>query len=122
MPRPAGPPVQHGPEAHRRGVPDVLPSPVGHGAPGTPTPSGRFYIRERLGQPRRRPRVRPAGLGTSAYSALSEWPGGGVIGVHGTNQPWLIPGRPSHGCIRVANGGDHRFARLMPVGTPVRIR
>jgi len=45
-----------------------------------------------------------------------------VIGVHGTNQPWLIPGRPSHGCIRVANGGDHRFARLMPVGTPVRIR
>jgi hypothetical protein len=23
--------------------------------------------------------------------------GGGVVGIHGTNEPWLIPGRPSHG-------------------------
>jgi lipoprotein-anchoring transpeptidase ErfK/SrfK len=44
-----------------------------------------------------------------------------VIGIHGTNQPSLIPGRPSHGCIRVPNPAVHRLARLMPVGTPVRI-
>ena len=31
---------------------------------------------------------------TSGYSKLSDWPGGGVVGVHGTNTPWLIgPGR-----------------------------
>jgi hypothetical protein len=24
-------------------------------------------------------------IGTSAYSRLSDWPGGGVIGIHGTN-------------------------------------
>ena len=46
----------------------------------------------------------PWAFGTSAYSVLSDWPGGGVIGIHGTNQPHLIPGRPSHGCVRVEIG------------------
>lgn len=94
-------------------------SPVGVGARGTPTPGGRFWVRERLrglggiyG---------PWAFGTSAYSRLSDWPGGGVVGIHGTNQPWLIPGRPSHGCVRVPNPAIRRLAALMPVGTPVRI-
>jgi hypothetical protein len=97
-------------------------SPVGHGAAGTPTPSGRFYIRERLDNRGGDPVYGPLAFGTSAYSALSDWPGGGVIGIHGTNQPWLIPGRPSHGCIRVPNPAIRRLARLMPIGTPIRIR
>jgi hypothetical protein len=97
-------------------------SPIGHGAPGTATPSGRFWIRERLDNRGGDPVYGPLAFGTSAYSALSEWPGGGVIGIHGTNQPWLIPGRPSHGCIRLPNPAIRRLARLMPVGTPVRIR
>jgi lipoprotein-anchoring transpeptidase ErfK/SrfK len=96
-------------------------SPVGVGAAGTPTPSGRFWIREKLrgfgGS------YGPWAFGTSAYSnQLTGWPGGGVIGIHGTNQPGLIPGRPSHGCVRVPNGAIVRLARLMPIGTPVRIR
>ena len=89
------------------------------GARGTPTPAGRFWIRELLrgggGA------YGPWAFGTSAYSRLSDWPGGGVIGIHGTNQPGLIPGRPSHGCIRVRNDRIARLARLMPIGTPVRI-
>jgi hypothetical protein len=93
---------------------------VGIGAPGTPTPGGRFWIRERL---RGDGAVYgPWAFGTSAYSSLSDWPGGGVIGIHGTNQPGLIPGRPSHGCIRVPNARIERLAKLMPVGTPVRIK
>jgi hypothetical protein len=96
-------------------------SPIGHGAPGMPTPAGRFYIRERLDNRGGSPIYGPWAFGTSAYSALSDWPGGGVIGIHGTNQPSLIPGRPSHGCIRVPNPAIRRLARLMPVGTPVRI-
>jgi hypothetical protein len=94
-------------------------APVGVGAPGTPTPRGRFYIREKL---------RAAGgvygpwaFGTSAYSSLSDWPGGGVVGVHGTNQPGALPARISHGCIRVRNADIERLARLMPIGTPVQI-
>jgi lipoprotein-anchoring transpeptidase ErfK/SrfK len=94
---------------------------VGVGAPGTPTPAGRFWIREKLrgfgGS------YGPWAFGTSAYSnQLTGWPGGGVIGIHGTNAPGLIPGRPSHGCVRVPNGKIVQLARLMPIGTPVRIR
>jgi hypothetical protein len=93
---------------------------VGVGAPGTPTPGGRFWIRERL---RGDGAIYgPWAFGTAAYSSLSEWPGGGVIGIHGTNQPGLIPGRPSHGCIRVPNWKISKLARLMPVGTPLRIK
>jgi hypothetical protein len=95
---------------------------VGHGAPGTPTPAGRFYIREKLRNTGGSPIYGPWAFGTSAYSALSDWPGGGVIGIHGTNQPDLIPGRPSHGCVRVRNRAITRLARLVRVGTPVRIR
>ena len=97
-------------------------SPIGQGAPGMATPSGHFYIRERLDNRGGDPVYGPLAFGTSAYSALSDWPGGGVIGIHGTNQPWLIPGRPSHGCIRVPNPAILRLARRMPIGTPVTIR
>ena len=105
----------------RRNGRRVWTSRVGVGAPGTPTPAGRFWIRERLsgfgGS------YGPWAFGTSAYSnRLTGWPGGGVIGIHGTDQPGLIPGRPSHGCVRVPNGAIRRLAKLMPIGTPVRIR
>jgi lipoprotein-anchoring transpeptidase ErfK/SrfK len=94
-------------------------SPIGVGKASTPTPAGRFWIRERL---RALGTVYgPWAFGTAAYSRLSDWPGGGVVGIHGTDQPSLIPGRPSHGCVRVPNAKISRLARLMPVGTPVRI-
>ena len=95
---------------------------LGIGAPSTPTPAGRFWIRERIKVSNPGGSYGPWALGTSAYSVLSDWPGGGVIGIHGTNQPQLIPGRPSHGCIRVPNWAIERLVRLMPIGTPVLIR
>jgi hypothetical protein len=95
---------------------------VGVGAPGTPTPKGRFYIRQRLRNLGGSPPYGPWAFGTSAYSVLSDWPGGGVVGIHGTDQPQLLPGRVSHGCVRVPNAAIRRLARLMPIGTPVRIR
>lgn len=97
-------------------------SPVGIGKRRTPTPAGRFWIRERIKVGNSKGMYGPWAFGTSAYSRLSDWPGGGVIGIHGTNQPDLIPGRPSHGCIRVPNGAIKRLARRMPLGTAVRIR
>lgn len=95
---------------------------IGVGKARTPTPAGRFWIRERIKVREPDSLYGPWAFGTSAYSRLSDWPGGGVIGIHGTNQPSLIPGRPSHGCIRVPNRSIKRLARLMPIGTPVRIR
>ena len=98
-------------------------SPVGVGAPGTVTPKGNFWIRERLKNLGGSPIYGPWAFGTSAYSAtLTDWPGGGVVGIHGTNQPELIPGRPSHGCVRVPNARISRLAKLMPVGTPLLIK
>jgi len=94
---------------------------VGIGKTATPTPAGQFWIRERLKGLGNSGTYGPWAFGTSAYSNLSDWPGGGVVGIHGTNQPGLIPGRPSHGCIRVRNDKIRALARLMPVGTPVSI-
>ena len=94
---------------------------VGIGKAATPTPAGQFWIRERLKGLGNSGTYGPWAFGTSAYSNLSDWPGGGVVGIHGTNQPGLIPGRPSHGCIRVRNDKIRALARLMPVGTPVSI-
>jgi len=96
-------------------------SPIGVGKPGTPTPAGHFWIRERLRNLGGGTIYGPWAFGTGAYSVLSDWPGGGVVGVHGTDAPQLIPGRPSHGCIRIPNEKITQLVRLMPVGTPVRI-
>ena len=95
---------------------------VGIGKRATPTPRGRFWIRSRLRNLRGGGMYGPWAFGTGAYSVLSDWPGGGVVGIHGTNQPRLIPGRPSSGCIRVPNAKIRRLVRLMPIGTPVEIR
>ncbi len=95
---------------------------VGVGKPGTPTPAGRFWIRERLKVKDRHGLYGPWAFGTSAYSRISDWPKGGVVGIHGTNQPGLIPGRPSHGCIRMRNRAITQLAHRMPIGTPVHIK
>ena len=104
-----------------RGGRRVWSAPIGVGRAATPTPAGHFWIRSRLRGLRSNPVYGPYAFGTAAYSVLSEWPGGGVIGIHGTDQPGLIPGRPSHGCIRLRNGAITRLWQLMPVGTPVEI-
>jgi hypothetical protein len=94
---------------------------VGIGKRGAATPAGRFWVRERIRNLAGSPIYGPWAFGTSAYSNLSDWPGGGVVGIHGTNQPGLIPGRISHGCVRVPNPNVRRLAKLMPIGTPIRI-
>ena len=94
---------------------------IGVGKASTATPSGHFWIREKFhvgGHTLYGPRA----IGTSAYApTLSEWPGGGVVGLHGTDQPGLIPGRPSHGCVRLRNRDILRLYKLAPKGTPVDI-
>jgi hypothetical protein len=95
---------------------------VGVGKASTPTPAGHFWIREKF-RVRGAPVYGTHAFGTSAYApTLSDWPNGGVVGLHGTNQPYLIPGRPSHGCIRFKNPDIQRLYKLVPVGTPLEIR
>ena len=99
----------------------VFRAPVGVGQPRWPTPRGRFYVRNRLTR-YAGPTYGPIAFGTSARSEhLTDWPGGGFIGIHGTDEPGLIPGRISHGCVRMRNRDILALAKLMPIGTPLTI-
>ncbi len=42
-------------------------------------------------------------------------------GIHGTNRPWEIGKRISHGCIRMFNEDIEQLQRLLPIGTIVMI-
>ena len=96
-------------------------APVGIGRPSLPTPAGHFYVREKL-RAIGSPMYGPYALGTSAYAPkLTDWPGGGVVGIHGTDEPQLVPGRPSHGCMRLHNADITRLWHLISVGTPIDV-
>ena len=106
---------------YKRGRP-ILRAIVGVGQPHWPTPRGRFYVREKL-TGYYAPMYGPRAIGLNARSAvLTDWPGGGFIGIHGTNEPSILPGRVSHGCVRMRNGAILRLFALLPLGTPVEIR
>jgi hypothetical protein len=99
----------------------IFRAPVGVGTPTDPTAAGTFYIRDRLTS-FASPEYGPIAFGTSARAPyLTDWPAGGYIGIHGTDQPQLIPGHVSHGCIRLTDQAILELARLMPVGTPVTV-
>jgi lipoprotein-anchoring transpeptidase ErfK/SrfK len=105
---------------YRDGRP-ILRAPIAAGMPGWETPRGHFYVRNKLTR-YRSPTYGPVAFGTSARSpAATDWPAGGFVGIHGTDQAALVPGRVSHGCIRMRNRDILALARHMPVGTPVRI-
>jgi len=97
----------------------LLRTQVAVGAYGMETPLGRFYVMAKF-RPTA-PILGAFGFETSAYSKLSEWPGGGIVGIHGTNTPSLLGQAVSHGCIRVANEAILRLKDLVPVGTPITI-
>ena len=106
----------------RRSGRKVFGSRVGVGKSAWPTPAGEFYVRNRLAG-FSDPMYGPLAFGTSARSAvLTDWPGGGFVGIHGTDEPELIPGAVSHGCIRLRNRDVLRLDRLLRVGTPLTIR
>jgi lipoprotein-anchoring transpeptidase ErfK/SrfK len=101
----------------------VLRTPVGVGRAATPTPTGLYYVTELLRQPDPRGTYGPWAFALSAFSpVLSHFGAGpGQIGLHGTDDPMGIGHTVSHGCIRVRNAVIERLARLLPLGTPVRI-
>jgi lipoprotein-anchoring transpeptidase ErfK/SrfK len=96
---------------------------VAVGKPGAETPLGLFYVTWKFN-----PSIDPswAILGayafeTSAYSKLTDWPGGGIVGVHGTPWPSLLGQAVSHGCVRVANQNIVFLRSRVPLGTPIKI-
>jgi lipoprotein-anchoring transpeptidase ErfK/SrfK len=102
-----------------RGDRRLLHAKVAVGAPGRETPLGEFYVTARFVPDD--PFLGVFAFETSAYSRLTEWPGGGIVGIHGTSKPWLLGQAVSHGCVRVSNATALALERLAPVGTPISI-
>ena len=96
---------------------------IGVGTASTPTPGGRYYIKELLQPPDPNGAYGPYAYGLSGFSnVLEDFAGGdGVIGIHGTNEPELIGTDVSHGCIRMSNEAITQLASELPLGTPVHI-
>jgi lipoprotein-anchoring transpeptidase ErfK/SrfK len=95
--------------------------PVAIGAPGRETPVGHYFVATRF-VPYHDPFLGVFAEETSAYSKLTEWPGGGVVGIHGTSLPQLLGKAVSHGCVRVSNTTARRLRSLAPLGTPIWIK
>ena len=112
----------------------ILASQIGVGKDATPTPGGRYYIKELI-----RPCYKdgtgtcvqrddglygPFAYGLNGFSpVLTNFRGGrGEIGIHGTNAPDSIGKNVSNGCIRVSNSDITKLARILPLGTPVIVK
>ena len=107
----------------RRGPRTILRAVAAVGAPDTPTPTGRFYVNQRLVAPDPSGPYGPGAVGVSAFSpVLQYWAQGGPIAIHGTNQPKLLGRAVSHGCVRIRNDLLVRLYELADEGTPVVIR
>jgi lipoprotein-anchoring transpeptidase ErfK/SrfK len=101
----------------------VLSATAAIGSRATPTPTGSFYVNQRLipadpGGP-----FGPGAVGVSAFSdVLTGWTQGGPIAIHGTNEPWSIGHAVSNGCIRLPNAVLRKLFAQALNGTPVLIR
>jgi hypothetical protein len=92
------------------------------GSTATPTPTGRYYVNQRLLARDPKGPFGPGGIGISAFSpVLTGWVQGGPIAIHGTNDPASIGRAVSNGCLRIANGLLRRMFVRNPEGTPVLV-
>jgi len=92
------------------------------GADSSPTPLGHFFVND-LVEKYDGSAYGPYILSLSAFSEALDSFGGGVpvIAIHGTNNPSLIGGAYSNGCIRIPNEVVRVLAETVPMGTPVDI-
>jgi lipoprotein-anchoring transpeptidase ErfK/SrfK len=101
----------------------VLSATAAIGSAATPTPTGSFYVNQRLIPTDPHGPFGPGAVGISAFSnVLTGWAQGGPIAIHGTNEPWSIGKAVSNGCIRLPNPVLRKLFAQALNGTPVLIR
>lgn len=100
----------------------IFTAPVGVGnvANRWSTPPGRYWIAEAFASTD--PFYGPWAFGTTDYANDTEFPDGSIVGIHGTDAPWLIPGDPSHGCVRLKDQDILKLKNLVGIGTAVWIQ
>jgi len=107
-------------------IPDravVLTSPIGIGAPSSPTPTGLFYVRDHFPTTGGDHPYGPYAFGLSGHSDvhMQFGTGDGRIAIHGTNEPASIGAAVSNGCVHVPNDVVLAMIQYLPPGTPVTI-
>jgi lipoprotein-anchoring transpeptidase ErfK/SrfK len=101
----------------------VLTTRAAIGSSATPTPTGSYYVNQRLVPADPTGPFGPGAIGISAFSeVLTGWTQGGPIAIHGTDRPDLIGQAVSNGCIRVRNDVLRRLFAVAISGTPVEVR
>ena len=97
--------------------------PIGVGKAETPTPGGTYYLRVLIKTTQPQGAYGPYAYGLNGFSTvLNDFAGGdGIIGLHGTNDPSSVGRDVSHGCIRLRNADITALAKILPLGTPVKI-
>ena len=96
---------------------------VGIGMPGSPTPTGRFSVTDKLAGANYSPVYGCCILALSGHQGNTPagWQGGNRLAIHGTNNPGSIGVPSSAGCLH-ADAEDLRvLMRRIPLGTPVFI-
>lgn len=106
----------------RRGDRVLFRAPSATGARGSPTPTGHFFVTDRVAFPG------GGALGTYAFGISgiqpnlpAGWTGGDQLAIHGTNVPSSIGRSASAGCLRVSERVLDRLKPLLDLGTPVMI-
>lgn len=94
------------------------------GAAGTPTPTGKFFVTDRVatGDPYGPFGWFAFGLSGHQPNLPAGWSGGDQLAIHGTNAPSSIGTAASAGCLRVSATALSTLRRYLRLGTPVVIR
>ena len=97
---------------------------VGVGRAGSPTPTGRFAVTDKLAGTSYGPFYGCCIIALSAHqpNLPPGWTGGDRIAVHGTNAPWTIGTASSAGCPHARDADLRVLMRRVPLGAPVFIR
>ena len=99
-------------------------STVSIGRPGSPTPTGRFAVTDKLRGDRFGSYYGCCILALSGTQPNTPpgWPGGNRLAIHGTPNQASLGGAVSAGCVHASASTLERLMRRVPVGTPVIIR
>ena len=96
---------------------------IGVGTADNPTPPGEYYITIKMKPTASNSVYGVLAMGVSGFSeTLPDWPEGGQLGIHGTNDPSSVGKDVSHGCIRLQNEDILDLSQYVAYGTPVQIR
>jgi hypothetical protein len=97
---------------------------VAVGRPGSPTPTGRFAVTDKLSGPRFSPYYGCCVLALSGNqpNPPSGWRGGTRLAIHGTNAPGTVGTASSAGCLRAGDDELRVLMRRVRLGTPAFIR